>query len=361
MKTGMIFMIFILIATELQSQLTLPSLISDNMCLQQNSDVRIWGWDKPGQAVYVKPSWSECVAMATADSTGRWQTFVKTKEAGGPHTLSVEGSEEIIIRNIVMGEVWLCSGQSNMGKPLGLTPRQKPVINFFEESQNADQQEMRFFKVASAKSIAPLENCRGAWVVCSQRSVLSFSAVGYFFGKELHQHLDVPVGMIQSTWGGTPVEAWTPKEMMNNDLIIERFENYYSRFKADSSYYEAAMSDYSKGYLKSRPELPESIYYVTKPQKGISVLYNAMIEPLLNYRIAGVIWYQGESNVSDPDLYKRQFPNLISSWRNKWGNENLPFYYVQIAPFSYNDQFGAARISEFGSTNFVDCILLSFS
>jgi sialate O-acetylesterase len=245
-----------------------------------------------------------------------------------------------------MGEVWLCSGQSNMAKPLGFTPRQKPVINFLEESRKADHQEMRFFKVASAKSSSPQELCKGEWVVCSQKSVLSFSAVAYFFGRELHKNLQVPVGLIQSTWGGTPVEAWTPKDMMNNDQIIKRFEKYYSRFRADSIYYEMAMTDYNQGYLRDRPELPESIYFVKKPQKGISVLYNAMIAPLLNYRIAGVIWYQGESNVSNPDLYKRQFPNLISSWRKKWDREEFPFYFVQIAPFSYNDQFGVARISE---------------
>ncbi len=346
MKTNIIFLVLILFATELLSQLRLPSLISDNMCLQQNTDVMIWGWDEPGQVVFVNPSWTDSVETTTTDLTGKWQTSVKPGEAGGPYTMTVEGSGELIIRNIVLGEVWLCSGQSNMAKPLGLTPRQKPVTNFLEESRNADYQEIRFFKVASAKSIAPLEICKGEWVVCSQKSVLSFSAVGYFFGRELYKHLNVPVGMIQSTWGGTPVEAWTPKDMMNNDQMLERFEKYYSRFHADSTYYEMAMSDYSQGFLLTKPELPESIYYVKNPQKGISVLYNAMIAPLLNYRIAGVIWYQGESNVSDPDLYKRQFPNLISSWRKKWSNGGFPFYFVQIAPFSYSDQSGAAKISE---------------
>jgi hypothetical protein len=346
MKTNIVILILILFATELLSQLRLPSLISDNMCLQQNSEVRIWGWDKPGQVVFVKPSWTEGTEATTADSTGRWQTSLKTIEAGGTYKLSIEGSEKVIIRNIVMGEVWLCSGQSNMAKPLGLTPRQKPIINFLEESRNADHQEIRFFKVASAKSFSPQEFCKGEWVVCSQKSVLSFSAVAYFFGREIHKNLNAPVGLIQATWGGTPVEAWTPKDMMNNDQIIERFERYYHRFPSDSNYYEMAMSDYSKGNLLKKPELPESIYYVKNPQKGISVLYNAMIAPLLNYRIAGVIWYQGESNLSNPDLYKRQFPNLISSWRKKWDREEFPFYFVQIAPFSYNDQFGVAKISE---------------
>lgn len=346
MKFNLVLLILLVFATKLQSQLRLPSLLSDNMCLQQNSDVVIWGWDTPGQLIRVRPSWSDRTGKAIADQNGKWEISVKTNQAGGPYTLTVEGSEIVIIRNVLLGEVWLCSGQSNMAKPLGLTTRQKPVINYLEVSRKAENKEIRFFKVASARSFSPLDTCNGEWVVCSQESVLSFSAVGYFFGREIYKNLKVPVGLIQSTWGGTPVEAWTPKDMMNNDQMVERFGNYQMRYQKDSAYYESALVDYSKGYIQNSPEKPESVYFIENPQKGISVLYNAMIAPLLNFRIAGVIWYQGESNVPDPERYKKQFPALISSWRKKWKQEALPFYFVQIAPFSYNDQYGAARISE---------------
>ncbi len=339
--------LFLLLATlPLGAQLKLPSILSDNMCLQKESQVKIWGWDTPGQVIEVQASWSRGRARTTAGPGGNWEVTMTTPGNKGPYRIVIRGSETKEIKNVLLGEVWLCSGQSNMAKPLGWTGRQKPVVNFREEALAADLPEIRLFRLTPTTADEPREDCEGTWEVCSPESVLAFSAAGYFFGNRLHRELEVPVGLVQATWGGTPVEAWTARESMNNPDITRRFAYYEAAFPADSLYYENQLEGFRKGLINSEPVMPESVYFNRRPQKGISCLYDGMIAPLLNFTIAGAIWYQGEANVPDPESYKKQFPNMITTWREAWGIGEFPFYFVQIAPFDYQDRFGSARIAE---------------
>ncbi|UMB59197.1 sialate O-acetylesterase [Lutibacter sp. A80] len=285
------------------AQTKLPSILSDNMLLQQATDVKIWGWDTPGQSVIVNPSWTKSVKTTTNES-GKWQLLISTPKAGKKGNLKISGSTKLTVNNILFGEVWLCSGQSNMERQLGFRNNQKPIVNFWEESQKANNSNIRMFLVQKKKSTTPLEDCEGEWVECTPETVLNFSAVGYFYGKQLSDNLKIPVGLIQSAWGGTRVEPWTPKEGVEKTTLEKAAQNKFSN------------------------------------------LYNGMISPLINYRIKGAIWYQGESNAKNWKEYKTLFPNMISSWRAQWDIGNFPFYFVQIAPYNYSDKFAVPQIVE---------------
>ncbi len=322
----------------LSAQTKLPSILSDNMCLQQEADVKIWGWDNPGQEVVINPSWGKQSQTITTED-GKWLVSIRTPKAGKTGRIKVTGSSQQSIGNIAFGEVWLCSGQSNMERQLGLRPGQKPIINFWEEAQKADFPLIRLFKVQNKASRIPLYDCQGRWVECSPETVLEFSAVGYFFGQALYTHLSVPVGLIQSSWGGTPVEAWTKEEDID-EKSSEKAKTLESSFQLDSAYYSNALKNYKDGLLSKSPDMPESLNYHMREHKKLSVLYNGMISPLSNYTIKGVIWYQGEANVPNWKAYKTLFPNMITSWRKNWGIGDFPFYFVQIAPNNYEDKLG---------------------
>jgi len=193
--------------------------------------------------------------------------------------------------------------------------------------------------------ITPLNDCEGKWVACTPETVLKFSAVGYFYGKALVDKLKTPVGLIQSAWGGTKVEPWTPIEGFN-EKMLERVNRLTQNHKEDKAYYQRAQKNFEDGIIKNKPIEPESVVYKKRAHGRLSFIYNAMIAPIVNYRIKGTIWYQGESNVSNWKEYKTLFPNMISSWREKWGIGDFPFYFVQIAPYNYQDKFGTPQIVE---------------
>ncbi len=332
-------------AGELLAQTRLPAILSDNMCLQQSAEVKIWGWDNPGQTITVKPSWTKAVKAETSEA-GKWLVTLKTPKAGKTGTVKITGSSQQTIHNILFGEVWLCSGQSNMELTLGFNGgRRKPIVGFWEEAQTAKYPKIRMFQVPKISSETPAEDCEGKWVECSPETVLDFSAVGYFYGKALYNKLKVPVGLIQSAWGGTPVEPWTPEENYSEKTLelIAKFEQSY---KADSAHYFQAVKDYKEGIVKEYPRYPGSLSYHRRKHVHKAVLYNGMISPLINYRIKGAIWYQGEANVPNWKDYKTLFPTMITSWREKWGIGDFPFYFVQIAPNNYSDKFGQPQIVE---------------
>tara|TARA_R110001592_G_scaffold123108_5_gene330655 strand:+ start:15664 stop:17070 length:1407 start_codon:yes stop_codon:yes gene_type:complete len=301
-KIVFFFTLFVGFKTQI-AQTKLPSILSDNMLLQQATDVKIWGWDTPEQSVTVNPSWTESV-KTTTNKDGKWQVFVATPEAGKTGELEISGSTKQTINNILFGEVWLCSGQSNMERQLGFRNNQKPIVNFYEESLKANHPNIRMFFVQKKKSTTPLDDCVGEWVECTPDTVLKFSAVGYFYGAQLSEKLKMPVGLIQSAWGGTKVEPWTPIEGVDKAILENGGQNKFSN------------------------------------------LYNGMISPLINFKIKGAIWYQGESNVGNWKEYKTLFPNMISSWRAQWNIGDFPFYFVQIAPFNYPDKFAVPQIVE---------------
>lgn len=282
----------------------LPNLFGDNMVLQRDASVNIWGWDAPGVEVKVRPSWGEPV-VAVSDDTGYWKASIQTLGAGGPHELAIEGTGNVQLENILFGEVWLCSGQSNMEMPLKGYPNQ-PIVNSQSELLRANQPSIRFFRVSRQRSDVPETDVQGEWQVCTPRTIGDFSAVAYFFGDKLTEHLDVPIGLIGSYWGGTSAEAWTDRS-----TLAARF--------------------------------PESDLVVQSEQSpGPGQLFNGMIHPVIPYTIKGVIWYQGETNRVKPGVYASLFPAMVEDWRVKWNQGEFPFYYVQIAPFLYD---GAHSVS----------------
>ncbi len=275
----------------LQAAVRLPSIIGSHMVLQQNSEARLWGWCNPGEKITIRTTWDTVSYRLIGEGTAKWSQKIKTPSAGGPYQISINGSK---IDDVMIGEVWVCSGQSNMERGLG--PKQ-----LLEEANEANNKNIRLFYVTKSTSEFPQENCEGSWKVCSPDEIKHFSAVGYFYGKNLQKALNVPVGLINSNWGGTAAEVWTPKQLIEND----------SQLKAASQ--KLAPSS-------SWPVIPGSIY-------------NAMIYPLTNFEISGVIWYQGENNVWTCSTYQQLLTTLIGSWRKAWGKE-FPFYYVQIGPYS---------------------------
>ena len=293
----------------------LPPVLGDNMVLQQQSSVNIWGWADPGETVRVSAGWSKTPLSAVAGSDGKWRVRLETTKAGGPYAMTIEGKNRIVLTNVMLGEVWVCSGQSNMEFTI-------MTLGGWAGSYNADREDLlkndyaslRLFTVARDTASIPLGTCGGAWRVAGPEVVENFSATAFFFGRELHRTLNVPIGLISSSWGGTPAEAWTPREDLetNNDLAF---------------------------YLTG-PNAIESF----RATPGI--LYNAMIHPLAGYSIKGVIWYQGESNRNDAPLYRTLMSTLIAGWRKDWNLGSLPFYYVQIAPFSYEEPLSGALLRE---------------
>jgi len=284
------------------AQIKIASVLGDNMVLQRNSEVKIWGKAEPNKSLKITTSWNKAVATALSNENGDWMAKVKTSEAGGPYTISIETKKEnILLNNILLGEVWLCSGQSNMEMPVLGFPYQ-PVMGSAEALLNADNQDLRLYTVKKAPMATPQDRCDGKWEVANAESVGKFSAVGYYYARLLQQKLKIPVGIICSSVGGTPIEAW---------MSSKSLENFPDLFK------------------KFTPE--------TREQNRSSHLYNGMINPIINYTIKGAIWYQGESNRNNYKFYADLLKTMVSSWRNDFGVGEFPFYYVQIAPYAYGD------------------------
>ena len=350
MKKQIIFLALLLIASissqRAKAEVKLPAILSSNMVLQQDTEVTIWGWAKAKEKIHIKSSWNKKKIKTKADKDGKWSVALKTPKAGGNHSMTIEGKNKIELENILIGDIWVCSGQSNMYRKLGLQRGQKPIINFWEASQQAKHPEIRFFKVKRNLATMPQKDVEGEWVVCTPETVLEFSAVGYFFGKKLHQQLAIPIGLIQTAWGGTPVEGWTRKAALGNDFMIEKEQNEQARFEVDSLAYAKNMEAFQKGFIKERPTEPPSFYVKRRKHYRIGHLYNAMIHPLTNYAIKGAIWYQGESNRGFPEQYKQLFPNMIQTWRKDWRIGDFPFYFVQIAPYYYNGTYEIPYIWE---------------
>ncbi|MBU2906419.1 sialate O-acetylesterase [Arenibacter algicola] len=283
------------------AQIELPSFFGDHMVLQQKDNVSIWGTDKPNTKIKIIGSWGE-ESTATANSQGQWKLKMKTPSYGGPYKLVIKGSNEVTFNNVMIGEVWLCSGQSNMEMPVKGFNNQ-PIDGSGEAILNSKNNQIRLFTVKRASSLEPLDKVEGQWAEASPATVRDFSATAYFFGKKLNTLLNVPIGLIHTSWGGSSVETWMDKETLSQFSTIE---------------------------LPSK--LPEGA-----PQRTPTLLFNAMINPLVGYGIKGAIWYQGESNRGRAEEYSRLFPTMINTWREKWQQGKFPFYFVQIAPYGYND------------------------
>lgn len=309
--------IFILIISSvflsLKSEIKIASVLGSNMVLQRNTDVTIWGSAAPNEKLTIVTSWNKTKVPVQADNTGKWETKVKTTDAGGPYSIVVKtAKEKVLLENILLGEVWVCSGQSNMEMPVEGFGYQ-PVSGTNEVLMQAKNPNIRLFTVKKTLSAVPLDTCVGKWREANAESVRKFSAVGYFYAKILQQQLGVPVGMICSSYGGSRIESWMSQKAMEKFLV--------SKKSSSSSASE---------------------------QKGTSNLFNGMINPIINYTFKGVIWYQGESNRYNYTYYAEMLKSMVSDWRALFKNGDFPFYYVQIAPYSYgkSEETGTAFLRE---------------
>jgi sialate O-acetylesterase len=363
MKRNLFFLrvIFLLFLLELsifsRADINLPALVSNHMVLQQNTRIRLWGRADPGEVIRISGGWLASQVECTTSDDGTWQTEVKTIEAGGPYKLTLKGKNVIELSDIYLGEVWVCGGQSNMHLPVGKFGEKGDwrtgVDHYKTEIENANYPQIRMFTVKRVASEEMLDDTQGEWVVCSPETAAEFSAVGYFFGRELFNKIDVPIGLLNTSWGGTPAEAWTKKSLLTND---KGFNEIVKRYQYNLDNWDKVWRDY-KNVVDSLDALRKAGKDVggnPRPPVGLGsnkapyVLYNGMVAPLLNYRIKGVVWYQGENNAQRAWQYRRLFPVMIKNWRDDWYHCNFPFYFVQIAPHrSQNPEIREAQLMTF--------------
>ncbi len=322
------------------ADIKLPSLFGDNMVLQQNTKARIWGSAEANEKFKVIASWGEELDVIS-DQSGKWAIEIPTtKGSYTPHQIIFKGTNVVYLRNVLIGEVWLCSGQSNMGWSV------KNSNNAHQEIITANHPSIRFFHVPNTMAWEPQDDVNARWEVCSPETIVYKSAVAYFFGKILLQELDVPIGLVVSAWGGSGAQAWIDRETASKEGHQDIVDWYNT--------HEQKMKDIRFNWIKetavwrSNQKEGEPIDYSTRPSRqklpGDNhipfALFNGMINPLKGYSIKGALWYQGESNVQRANQYRTLFPAMIKSWRNAWDQGDFPFYYVQIAPFHYNDYDG---------------------
>jgi len=348
---GRILLIALLAAgwfgTALWADVRLPAMISDHMVLQRGKEAPIWGWADPQEKVTITTSWQKRRWMIEADADGKWMVRIMTPtKATGPFAITFRAENEIRIEDILIGEVWLCSGQSNMEFPVGVVEEESwktGVHNYMQEVAQANYPRIRFFTVAKQVGEKPEQACMGNWTSCTPQAVIPFSAVAYFFGRELHTELaGVPVGLIQSTWGGSPAEAWTSFDTLMTDAECKAYINgwelskrTYQQEKNEYPEKLKAWREVAKQAVREKqfaPPLPKEPT-PPHPHHQPAGLFNGMIAPVIPFGIRGVLWYQGEANVSRAQGYHKLFSALITNWRSAWGRKDLPFYYVQLANF----------------------------
>lgn len=310
--------------SQINAAVKLPSILANNMVLQQKTEVKLWGWSKPNTKIKISTSWDKKTYTTVADGKGNWLQKVNTPSAGGPYDISFNDGEKTTLSNILIGEVWFCSGQSNMEMPMQGFDRQ-PTCGGNELIVKAKSSTpIRIFNSDNVggkrvRQVSKLiqTDVQGAWVLNESESVANVSATAYYFARYLQEVLDVPVGIVVSSLGGSAVQAWMSRESL------------------------VPFKEVDLSILDTADE-------ITKPQSTPCGLYNAKLAPFFNFKIKGMLWYQGESNRINPVLYSKLMPAFVSDIRSKWDSGEFPFYYVQIAPYKYDhpDSISAARLHE---------------
>jgi sialate O-acetylesterase len=307
------------------------SMFTDNMVLQRQIKAPVWGTAEPGEKVTVTVG--TYTGAAVTDKDGKWMVKVGPMEAGGPFEMVVAGKNTVSIKNVLVGEVWMCSGQSNMA--FGLSS----ATNGKEEAAKADYPGIRLFTVARVQADTPASECRGAWMECKPATAPGFSAVGYYFGKELHKELKVPVGLINSSWGGTAAEAWTSLKALKGDAefapILAQLTRLQADYPANKAKYERELVQWKDESAKAKAEGKPAPKAPSDPSRQVwpTRLYNAMIAPVTPYGMRGAIWYQGEANAGKSYQYRKLLPTMIADWRSAWGEGDFPFLIVQLPNF----------------------------
>jgi sialate O-acetylesterase len=302
--TKLTVMMFLLAVSSslLNAEIKLPAIFGDNMVLQQQTDAAIWGKAAANANVSVRTSWNGKSYSSRADKDGKWKVKVATPSAGGPYTVTISDGKPLTLKNVMIGEVWVCSGQSNMEMPMKGYKNQ-PITGSNELIATSTNQNIRMITIAKATSLTPLEDFTGIWKTCEPENVCDFSATAYYFGLMLNKALNVPVGLVNTSWGGTRIEPWISESGLTKFDWVK-------------------LPDKTQQQANLSPQTP-------------TVLFNAMVNPMVGYGIRGGIWYQGEANRNEADKYIQLLPGLVENWRAVWGVGEFSFYYVQIAPYDY--------------------------
>ena len=304
--------ILFILSFQLKAEVKLPAIFGDHMVLQQQTDAAIWGTAKANKTVKVTTSWNKKSYSTKSDSDGNWKLKVKTPAAGGPFSITISDGTALKLNNVLIGEVWVCSGQSNMQMTMNGYQNQ-PVLGSNEAIATSTNKSIRLITIKREKNLEEQQDFTGEWQECNPGNVGDFSATAYFFGRMIQEALDVPVGLISSSWGGTRIEPWIS-------------ENGFEEFDWVNLPDKNMEGEYS-------PQTP-------------TVLFNAMISPMAGFAIKGGLWYQGESNRNEPQHYEELMPGLIENWRVEWGIGDFSFYYCQIAPYNYGGGINSAFLRE---------------
>jgi sialate O-acetylesterase len=296
-----------------RADVSVPNIVGSHMVLQRDQANPIWGWAEPGEQIKVSIASQSKTAQAGPD--GAWRVKLDPLPAGGPHTLTIQGKNTLRFEDVLVGEVWICSGQSNMQWSVAQSDDSDL------ESLTARYPAIRLISVPQVGTQEPQKNFNGQWEVCTPETVKQFSAVGYFFGRVLHQALDVPIGLIDDAWGGSACEAWIRRDILE---AKEEYKPLIERWKGIEANFEKA---------QAAGNVPANLANQMRGNARPGNIYNGVLKPTIGYGIRGVIWYQGESNASRAYQYRDLFPLMIQSWRDEWGQGDFPFYFVQLADF----------------------------
>ena len=304
-----IALILLIPALVAQAKVELPSVFSDNMVLQQQTSAAFWGKARPQSKIVITTTWSKSKTILVADDNGKWFTKISTPTAGGPYEITFNDGEKVTLKNILIGEVWICSGQSNMAQPMKGYMGQPTAKAADYISEAKPEVPIRSCNLENRLSLTLQEECPAKWYVHDAVGVAEASAVAYFFANKIYRKLGVPVGIINVSWGGTPIEAWMNPELLKNKFSAEvNIRHLYNM------------------------ELPE-----TDPHEACGVLYNGMLHSVIPFTAKGFLWYQGCHNRTEHELYKKLQPSFVQMLREEWKNEDMPFYFTQVAPFPYED------------------------
>lgn len=313
----------------------LPAIFSDHMVLQREKPIAVWGWADDGEQVTVQLGND---SVSTEAKGGKWRVLLSPMKAGGPHKLSVQGKNKVEFNDVLLGEVWICSGQSNMEWPLNHAFESQEAIG---KSANS---KIRLLTIPKLKANEPVQDFKGQWVECGPETVPNFSAVAYYFGRDLEKALGVPVGLIHTSWGGSPAEVWMREEVLAENPVYKAdvLDAYADQMKS----VEAAMQKWDA----EKAELEKQGKKMTRNRPGMpwkpAELYNGMIAPLIPYTIRGAIWYQGESNAGRAYEYRTLFADMIANWRLDFGQGDFPFLMVQLAPWDKGRKRELAQITK---------------
>jgi sialate O-acetylesterase len=332
----LILLVLAAISAPAAADVRLPALFTDHMVLQQGQKNRVWGSADAGEDIVVTIGGQRHTAKA--DDKGKWQVTLDSLSVGGPLTLSITGKNKLAVADVLVGEVWICSGQSNMEWAV------RQANDGDLESKTANFPKIRLISVPQVGTQEPQDDFQGKWEVCTPQAAANFSAVGYFFGRQLHQTLDVPIGLIDDAWGGSACEAWVRRDLLEKDdkykALIARWEQTEKNFDEQKARetFDKQKAGYPDAVAKAKaggkaPPLPPRFNNPLTGNARPGNIYSGVLKPTIGYGIRGVIWYQGESNASRAYQYRDLFPLMIQSWRDEWQQGDFPFYWVQLADF----------------------------